>query len=101
MTYKGVVKDNTVILPADAHLPNGTVVEVTVAPTRVVTEKEVSTEELAERQALVARMKIFGEKLRGRHVNLGTLILEAKDELEDRAYTRARCERRSQVGESV
>ena len=27
MTYKGVVKENTVILPADAHLPNGTVVE--------------------------------------------------------------------------
>jgi hypothetical protein len=85
MTYKGVVKENTVILPEDAHLPNGTVVEVTVAPTPVATEREVSPEELAERQALVARMKIFGEKLRERKVNLGALILEAKDELVDRA----------------
>ena len=85
MTYKGVVKENTVILPEDAHLQNGTVVEVTVAPTPVATEQEVSTEELAERQALVARMKIFGEKLRERKVNLGALILEAKDELVDRA----------------
>jgi len=85
MTYKGVVKENTIILPEDAHLTNGTVVEVTVASTPVATENGVSTEELTERQALVARMKIFGEKLRGRNVNLGALILEAKDELEDRA----------------
>ena len=85
MTYKGVVKENTVILQEDAHLPNGTVVEVTVAPTTLETENEASTEELNERCALVARMKAFGEKLRGRNVNLGELILEAKDELEDRA----------------
>jgi len=85
MTYKGMVKDNVVILPEDAHLPNGTVVEVTIAPVSMSTENQVSTEELTERQALVARMKTFGEKLRGRDGNLGALILEAKDELEDRA----------------
>jgi hypothetical protein len=85
MTYKGVVKENTVILPEDAHLPNGTVVEVTVPSTTLETENETSTEELNERRALVARMKAFVEKLRGRNVNLGDLILEAKDELEDRA----------------
>ena len=85
MTYKGVVKENTVILPEDAHLPNGTVVEVTVVPATLETEGEASMEELNERRALVARMNSFGEKLRGRNVNLGNLILEAKDELEDRA----------------
>jgi hypothetical protein len=85
MTYKGVVKENTVILSEDAHLPNGTVVEVTVVPATLETEGEASTEELNERRALVARMNSFGEKLRGRNVNLGNLILEAKDELEDRA----------------
>jgi hypothetical protein len=85
MIYKGLVKDNTVILPEDARLPNGTIVEVTVTAMPAVRENGVSAEELAERQALVARMKVFGEKLRERNVNLGALILEAKDEINDRA----------------
>jgi hypothetical protein len=85
MTYKGVVKEQTVILQEDAHIPNGTVVEVTVAPTTLEAENEASPEELNERRALAARMKAFGEKLRSRNVNLGDLVLEAKDELEDRA----------------
>ena len=83
MTYRGMVKDNMVILPEDAHLPDGTVVEVTIATTPETVESRASAEEIIERQTLVARMKAFGEQLRGRDINLGALILEAKDELED------------------
>jgi hypothetical protein len=85
MTYKGVVKENMVILQEGALLPNGTVVEVIVAPTTSEAENGPSPEELNKRRALVAQMRAFGEKLIGRNVNLGELILEAKDELEGRA----------------
>jgi hypothetical protein len=40
---------------------------------------------LAERRALVAKMKVFGERLAGRQISLGDLILEGRKELEDRA----------------
>ena len=85
MTYKGVVKGNTVILEEGAHLPNGATVVVTLAPAKQEEEAVVAPEKIDERQALVARMKEFGQKLAGRNVNLGDLILEAKEELENRA----------------
>ena len=47
---------------------------------------EVTPEELAQRRALVAQMKAFGQRLAGgRHVNLGELVLEGRQELENHA----------------
>jgi hypothetical protein len=44
---------------------------------------EVTAEELAERRALVAKMKAFGGRLAGRQINLGGLVLEGRKDLED------------------
>jgi hypothetical protein len=85
MTYKGVVKGNVVILEEGAHLPNGTTVLVTVAQAKQGAEGTVGPEELDERRALIAQMRAFGQKLVERNVNLGDLILEGKEELENRA----------------
>ena len=83
-SYRGVVQGNTIILEEGALLPDGTAVVVTV-PTAAQEKGEITAGELNERQALVTRMKAFGQKLAGRTVDLGDLVLEAKDELEDRA----------------
>ncbi len=40
---------------------------------------------LEQRRALVQQMKAFGQRLAGRHVNLGALVLEGREDLEDRA----------------
>jgi hypothetical protein len=59
MTYKGVVKGNTVLLEEGTHLPNGATVWVTLAPAQRGKEEAVTEEELRERQAVVARMEEF------------------------------------------
>jgi hypothetical protein len=84
MTYKGVVKDNTVVLEEGTHLPNGATVWVTLAPAQPEKEEAVTEEELRERQAVVARIEEFSQKLAGRNVNLGDLILEEREELRNR-----------------
>jgi hypothetical protein len=83
MTRKGVVKDNIVLLEEGSSLPNGATVMVTLEPKRQ--EKEVTPEEIAHRQELVAQIKAFSQKLAGRNVNLGDLILKEREELEGRA----------------
>jgi len=83
-SYRGVVQGNTIILEEGVHLPDGTAV-VVIAPNAVQEEGKITAEELNERQAVVTRMKVFGQKLVGRTVDLSESILEAKDELEDRA----------------
>lgn len=83
MMCKGIVKDNVVIVEAGVCLPNGASVVVIVD--QVGKEKEVTPEEMTERQTLVARMKAFGQRLEGRNINLGDLALEGKEELNDRA----------------
>ncbi|MBI3302495.1 MAG: hypothetical protein HYZ72_10540 [Deltaproteobacteria bacterium] len=85
MTYKGVVKGNMVILEEGVHLPNGATVVVILEHSQQEEGEAVTEEELSKRQALVTRMKEFGQKLTGRNVTLGDLILEAKEELENRA----------------
>lgn len=73
MTYKGMVKDNVIILEAGAQLPNGARVVVIVDQTEQTEMEEVSPEEKEEREALVARMKEFGQRLAGRQINFGDL----------------------------
>jgi hypothetical protein len=82
-SYRGVVQGNIIILEEGVHLPNGTAVVVTVPS--AVQEEKITAEEFNERQLLVARMKAFGQKLTERTVDLSESVLEAKDELEDRA----------------
>ena len=48
-------------------------------------EEDVTVEELEQRRDLVTRMKAFGERLKERYVNLADLILEGREELEERA----------------
>lgn len=85
MRCKGIVQGNIVILDEGVHLPNGVRVTVTVEQEGQGGEEEVTCEALQHRQALITQMKVFGERLKGRHINLGNLILEQREELEDRA----------------
>lgn len=83
MTYSGVVKNNVVILEKGAYLPDGVKVAVTVEP-EGQGEGFPSREE-EERHALVKRMKEFGQRLAGRQISLSDLIVEEREELENRA----------------
>ncbi|MGH7965855.1 MAG: hypothetical protein ACRERD_29230 [Candidatus Binatia bacterium] len=85
MIYKVLLKGNVVILEEGAHLPNGAKVAVTVEGMPQTDVEELTSEEREEHRALVARMKEFGQRLAGRQVNLGDLILEEKEELVNRA----------------
>ena len=85
MQCRGIVQRNTVILEEGVTLPDGTRVTVTVEPEGQADAAEVTHEELAQRRALGERMQAFGQRLVGRHVNLGDLVIEGREELEDRA----------------
>jgi hypothetical protein len=82
---KGRVQGNVVILEEGIYLPDGTPVTVLVEQGEMAAQKEITQAELAQRRALVAQMKAFGQRLVGRHVPLSDLILEGREELEDRA----------------
>jgi hypothetical protein len=84
MRCKGIVKGNVILLEEGVHLPDGAQVTVTLEQQDQV-EEEVTAEELEQRRDLVTRMKAFGERLKERHVNLADLILEGREELEERA----------------
>lgn len=84
MRCKGIVKGNVILLEEGVHLPDGAQVTVTVEQQGQV-EEEVTPEELEQRRVLVKRMNAFGERLKERHVNLTDLILEGREELEERA----------------
>ena len=83
MRCKGIVKGNVVLLEEGVHLPDGA--RVTVTMEQAEQAEELTAEELAERRALVAQMKALGERLAGRQLNLGDLVLEGRKELEERA----------------
>ena len=83
MQCKGIVQGNVVILEEGAHLPEGVSVTVIVEPEEQLKEAEVTPAELAQRRALGER-KAFGQRLAGRRVNLGDLVIEGREELEDR-----------------
>lgn len=83
--YKGIAKGNVILLEKGVYLPEGMRVMVTVERVEQVEGEEITPEEVAERRAVVARLKEFGQRLAGRSVNLGNLILEAREELENRA----------------
>ncbi|MDP3013967.1 MAG: hypothetical protein Q8M92_06985 [Candidatus Subteraquimicrobiales bacterium] len=46
--------------------------------------EDVTPEDIKERQVLVAQMKEFGQRLVGRQINLGDLILKSREDLEKR-----------------
>lgn len=85
MQCKGRVQGNVVILEEGVHLPDGTPVTVLVEQRDMAEQEEITQEELAQRRALVARMKAFGQRLVERHVTLSDVILVGREELEDRA----------------
>jgi hypothetical protein len=82
--FKGQIQGNIVILEEGVHLPNGTPVTVMVEQGAMANKEEITHEELAQRRALVVQMKAFGQRLVGRHAPLGDLILEGREELEER-----------------
>lgn len=85
MQCKGIVQGNVIVLEEGIYLPDGMEVTVTVTQEERQEPAEVTGEELAQRRALGERMKAFGQRLAGRHVNLADLVIEGREELEDRA----------------
>ena len=73
------------ILEEGIYLPDGTPVTVMVEQREMAEQEEITQAELAQRHAIVAQMKAFGQRLVGRDVPLSDLILEGREELEDRA----------------
>jgi hypothetical protein len=84
MQCKGIVKGNVVLLEEGAHLPDGIRVTVTTEQEEQM-EEDGTPEELEQRRALITRMQAFGKRLQGRHINLGDMVLEGREELEERA----------------
>jgi hypothetical protein len=74
MTCKGTVKGNIVILEKNVMLPEGSVVEVKVLG---------SEPDLNKRKLVVDSLIALGEKLKGRGINLGRCVTEAREELEN------------------
>ena len=85
MQCKGVVQGNIVILEEGGTLPDGTHVVVIVEPRDPKKEELPSEKVLEERRALMTRMRAFGQKLANRDIALGDLVLEGREELNDRA----------------
>lgn len=85
MRCKGIVQGNVVILEEGVSLPEGVHVTVTVAQEEQPEPAEVTDAALAQRRALGERMQAFGQRLAGRRVDLGDLVIEGREELEDRA----------------
>jgi len=85
MQCKGIVQGNVVILEEGIYLPDGARVTVTVEQEKQQESAQVTHEELAQRRVLGERMRAFSQRLAGRHVNLGDLVIEGREELEDRA----------------
>jgi hypothetical protein len=79
------VQGNVVILEEGLYFPDGTPVTVMVEQRDMAEQEEITQAELAQRRALVAQMKAFGQWLVGRHVPFSDLILEGREEREDRA----------------
>jgi hypothetical protein len=82
MACKGVVKGNVIILEEGERLPEGARVLISLEHRQPL---ELPHEEIEERRQVVARMEEFGRRLSGRHINLGDLILEGREELDSRA----------------
>jgi hypothetical protein len=60
-------------------------VTVTVAQEEQPEPVEVTDVALAQRRVLGERMQAFGQRLAERRVHLGDLVIEGREELEDRA----------------
>lgn len=85
MQWKGVVHGNIVVLDKGEQLPQGVRVTVTIDQTDVMGTEEVTPDDLEQRRAWMSQMRAFGQQLTGRQVNLGDLVLEGREELEERA----------------
>lgn len=84
MQCKGIVQGQVVILEEGIYLPDGMRVTVTVEQEGQQEPAEMTDEEFAQRRALGERMKVFGQRLAGRHVTLGDLVIKGREKLEDR-----------------
>lgn len=85
MQCQGTVQGNVVILEEGISLPDGLRVTVIVAQEEQTAPADISHEAVAQRHALGVQMQAFGQRLAGRRMHLGDLIIEGREELEDRA----------------
>jgi hypothetical protein len=80
MQCKGIVQGHVVILEEGIYLPDGVRVVVTVKQEEQLEPAEVTHEELARLRALREQMKAFGQRLVGRRVHLGDLVIGRREE---------------------
>lgn len=85
MQCKGVVHGNVVVLDDGGQFPDGVRVTVTIDQTDVDRTEDITPDDLEQRRTWAKQMQAFGQQLVGRQINLGDLVLEGREELEDRA----------------
>jgi hypothetical protein len=85
MQWKGVVHGNIVVLDKGEQLPEGVRVTVTIDQTDVMGTEDLTPNDLEQRRAWASQMRALGQQLTGRQMNLGDLVLEGREELEERA----------------
>jgi hypothetical protein len=85
MQWKGVVQGNIVVLDEGALIPEGSRVTIAIEPIDRARSHPAVPDDVEQRQAWAAHLTTFGERLRGRQMSLGNLVLESREELEERA----------------
>ena len=84
MQCQGTVQGNVVILEEGISLPDGLRVTVTVEQEAQPEPADIPQEAIAQRYALGKQMQAFGQRLAGRRLHFGDLIIEGREEFEDR-----------------
>lgn len=87
VTYRGVIRGNTVILEEDATLPEGARVTVVLEPTERGPLRSLSEEELKRRREACERIEAFAARIAKTAkptLNLGEHVVEARRELAER-----------------
>ncbi len=82
MQWKGVVQGNVVVLDEGAQLPEGSRVTIAIEQTE---REPIAPDDFEQRQAWVTQVCALGERLKDRQIDLGNLVLESREELEERA----------------
>ncbi len=85
MQWKGVVHGNIVVLDEGVQLPEGIRVTVAMESTGRIKTEQITPGNLEQRLDWMAQIQSFGQQLADRQVCLGDLVLEGREELEERA----------------
>ncbi|ETW97612.1 hypothetical protein [Candidatus Entotheonella palauensis] len=85
MQWKGIVQGNVVVLDEGAHLPEGSRVTIAIEQANRALSEPTSPDDVEQRQAWMTQVNAFGDRIKDRQIHFGNLVLESREELEERA----------------